>query len=70
MTSFWPKNMPKCPDFDDFDQKLPILSKLIPLMTFLTKFMSKNLTEIIFSLKVYKNHLSQVNAQKYGQKCH
>ena len=30
-----------------FRQKWPILTKLTPLMTFLTKFMSINLTEII-----------------------
>ena len=40
--------MPKWPDFDHFNQKWPILTKLTPLMTPLTKFMSINLSGIIF----------------------
>ena len=38
----------KCQNFGHFHKKLPILTKLTPLMTFLTKIMSINLTEIIF----------------------
>ena len=45
MMSFW---SPKWRYFGHFHQKWPILTKLTPLMTFLTKFMSINLTEIIF----------------------
>ena len=44
MASFLPR---KLPNFDHFHQKCPILTKLTPLMTFLTKYMSINLTEII-----------------------
>ena len=46
MTSFWPQ---KWAIFTNFHQKWPILTKLTPLMTFLTKFMSINLTYIMFS---------------------
>ena len=45
MTSFW---SPKCPKFDHFHQKWPILTKFTPLMTCLTTFLSINLIEIIF----------------------
>ena len=45
---FWPFWPLIWPNFDHFDQKLPFLSKFTPLMTLLTKFMSINLTEIIF----------------------
>ena len=39
---FWP------PKWPNFDQKWPILTKLALLITYFTKFMSINLTEIIF----------------------
>ena len=39
---------PKWPNIDNFHKKLPILTKLTPLMTLLTKVMLINLTEIIF----------------------
>ena len=42
---FGPQNVP---NLNHFRQKWPILTKLTPLMTFLTAFLSINLTEIIF----------------------
>ena len=62
--NFWPLSLnfglrryfaPKWPNFDHFHQKWPILT---PLMTFLTKFMSINLTEIIFRNILRKNFLT------------
>ena len=55
---FGTQNMPKWPDFEHFHQKWPILTKLAPLITYLTKFLSINLTEIIFRNIYGKNYLT------------
>ena len=64
MTSFWPQ---KWPNFDHFHQKWPILTKLTPLMTFLTELLSINLTEIIFRNFYGKNVFNGINLIK---RCH
>ena len=55
---------PKWPNFDNFHQKRPILTKLTPLMTFLTKYKSINLTEIF--LETFSKKYFWPNSLNFG----
>ena len=59
MTAFWPQIMPKWSNFDHFHQIWHILTKLTPLMTFLTKLLSVNLDLFLetFREKIFEQFL-------------
>ena len=48
MTAFWPQNYAKMTQFGPFSQRMTYFDQIDQLMTFFIKFLSINLTEIIF----------------------
>ena len=58
MTEFRPPNYAKMTQFGPFSQKMTYFDQIDQLITFFTKFLSINLTEIIFRNFKGKNNLT------------